>query len=696
MTLLQPAILYALPLAALPIVIHLIHYYRRRQVKWAAMMFLHAAQRMNKGLSQLRQIVILAMRVLAVAAIIIVVGRPLAGGWLGLTGGAPDTVMILLDRSASMEQINPASGVSKRAAGLRNIAKAINDAVGSRSRLVLIDSALGQPLPIEKADLLLDLPQTEATETAADIPALLQSALDYITTNKTGRTDVWLLSDLQQSDWDSSGGRWEALRAAFATLQGVRFHILCYPQPARDDLAVNVDRVVRRESGDKAELLLDLRISRHAENPQPIEVPLRFAVNGTATSAKVTLKENQLTLQAYALPIDKETKRGWGRVELPADSWAANNSYYFVFDDPPPLHSVVVSDDPAQTEPLRAALSAALDPTRKYGVTVLSTSRAAEIPWEDAALIVWQEPVPKAGDVLARQLQAHAASGRTLFFLPPEAPDATEIFGLHWGNWESAPADKAATVEWWRNDAGLLANTRDGASLPVGALEVARHCTIVGDGVHLARMAGNAPLLMRSSAEQSGSVYFLGTLPGSGVSSLARDGVVMYAMLHRALVDGARNLGKARQGFAAASALGADPSKWHPIDKTTPAPDSASLPLRAGVDASGDQLIALNRPAGEDQPATISPAMLNDLLAGLDFRVLTDNLEDERSLTNEVWRTFLVAMAVALLVEALISMPPRRELPAVKRGSRPSDSNGAAPTPFSPARPQPEPAKAVS
>ncbi|MGV3532215.1 MAG: BatA domain-containing protein, partial [Chthoniobacteraceae bacterium] len=97
MTFLQPALLAALPLAAIPIIIHLIHLYRRRQVKWAAMMFLHQAQKMNKGLSRLRQVLILAFRALAVAAIIFVVTRPLSGGWLGLTGGAPDPVLVLHD-----------------------------------------------------------------------------------------------------------------------------------------------------------------------------------------------------------------------------------------------------------------------------------------------------------------------------------------------------------------------------------------------------------------------------------------------------------------------------------------------------------------------------------------------------------------------------------------------------------------------
>src|SRR4051812_16774804 len=150
MTFLQPALLYAAPLAALPVIIHLIHLYRRRQVKWAAMMFLLAAQRMNKGLSRLRQILILALRVLALLALLFVVTRPLAGGWLGLTGGAPDTVLILVDRSASMEQTNTVTGISKRQAGLRNLVKAIDDAVGTRSHLVLIDSATLKPQALEK------------------------------------------------------------------------------------------------------------------------------------------------------------------------------------------------------------------------------------------------------------------------------------------------------------------------------------------------------------------------------------------------------------------------------------------------------------------------------------------------------------------------------------------------------------------
>ena len=167
---------------------------------------------------------------------------------------------------------------------------------------------------------------------------------------------------------------------------------------------------------------------------------------------------------------------------------------------------------------------------------------------------------------------------------------------------------------------------------------------------------------MRSSSEQRGAAYFLGILPGTASSSLARDGVVMFALLHRALNEGARTLGKAQQRVASANALGNDPSQWKPVNAVGEALPSATLPLHAGVVKNGERIIALNRPPGEDLPSALSTTALNELFAGLDFRVLTDSVEQGRSLTNEIWRTFLIAMAIALLGEALLCMPPRREV----------------------------------
>jgi hypothetical protein len=660
MTFLAPLLLWGLPLAALPIIIHLIHLHRRRTVPWAAMMFLLAAQRMNKGFSRLRQWLILAFRVLAIAALIFMITRPLAGGWLGLTGGTPDTVIVLLDRSASMEQQNPVTGMSKRRTGLQKLTGAMKQAYGRSTHLVLLDSATGQPTALDKADALLDLPATSATDTAADIPALLQGALDYITSNQAGRSDVWVLSDLRQSDWDATGGRWEALRSAFATMQGVRFHLLNYPQLPADNLCVTVEHVTRRETSERAEVLLDVRVTRREPGAE-IEVPLRFTVNGATTTHAASLRDTQLTLQGHSIPVDKATKRGWGRVELPGDAYAPDNSFYFVFDEPPVLRSVIVSDDATEAALFKAALQAPADPARHYAATVLSSARAAEIKWEDTALVVWHAPIPAENDVLAKQLQQHVASGRSVIFVPPDRPDDHALFGLRWGAWKSAPAGKLEAVQWWRNDTGLLANARDGNALPVGDLELVRRCEILGDGIPIARVNENEPLIEKSAGDQADLAWMLGTLPGSSCSTLARDGVVFFAMLHRALQAGSTSLGKAQQRVASRDALGSDASvRWQRLgaDADKPMFDAA---LHAGVLSAGDKLVALNRPASEDRMETLGNATIDELFAGLDFRKLEDTLEDEGSLVSEVWRTFLIAMALLMLGEALLCLPPKRD-----------------------------------
>lgn len=667
MSFLQPFFLLALPLILLPIIIHLVHLKRRRAIKWAAMMFLQAAQRMNQGLSKLRQYLILALRVLAIAALILMAGRPLAGGLLGLTGGAPDTVILLLDRSASMEQQNLATGKSKRETGLKSLSDAVKEAYRDRSRLVLIDSASLEPKEIEDADALRTHPNTSATATTADIPGMLQAALDHITTNQTGRTDVWLLSDLRQNDWNAAGGRWEALRAGFVSLPGVRFHILSYPETAPDNLSIVVEKANRRKGATGAEVLLDVRITRQEGAPEtPIDIPLRVTLNGVSSTLNVTLKDRELFLQGQGIPLDISTLRGWGSLELPADSNLADNRSVFVFGEPAPLRSVIVTDLDEVSVPLKAALNARLDPNLSYQCDVLTIERAAEIEWEKTALVIWHSPIPDPEDILYRQLLDHAAAGRALIFLPPTAPDDRTFAGLGWAEWKTYTTGNALQVEWWRNDAGLLANTRAGTALPVGEISLVRQAAVTGEGAPLARTKDGV-LMMRSTAEGADFVWFLGTLPGPSASSLARDGIVQFALLHRALEAGVGGLGDTRQRIAARSALGSEPGEWTLADLNEAIPMAEERPFQTGVfkpvDAGPDApLTALNRPVDEDQVGALNSAAVEELFDGLDARYIEDTVDDSRSLASEIWRTFLLLMAIALIIEALLTLPRRARL----------------------------------
>ncbi|NIP92619.1 MAG: hypothetical protein GWO24_03785, partial [Akkermansiaceae bacterium] len=99
----------------------------------------------------------------------------------------------------------------------------------------------------------------------------------------------------------------------------------------------------------------------------------------------------------------------------------------------------------------------------------------------------------------------------------------------------------------------------------MGEIAVQRWCGTQGALLPLAKLgaeAGEATLLARGVREDGNGPWFLATWPGVGTSSLARDGVVLFAVLHRALNTGGAALGNALQRTAGAGSLGEDPRSW--------------------------------------------------------------------------------------------------------------------------------------
>jgi hypothetical protein len=74
--------------------------------------------------------------------------------------------------------------------------------------------------------------------------------------------------------------------------------------------------------------------------------------------------------------------------------------------------------------------------------------------------------------------------------------------------------------------------------------------------------------------------------------------------------------------------------------------------------------VALNRPLSEDVSVTLDQTAIKELFSGLDWRLLERSLENEKSLTSEVWRTFLLMIAAAIVFDAMLCMPRRRETTA--------------------------------
>jgi hypothetical protein len=707
MTFLQPWLLLTLPLIALPVIIHLINQQRFQSVEWAAMMFLLSAKAISRGYTRLRQWLIMLLRMAAVAAAILAISRPLSQGWLAVVGGdRASAAIVLLDRSPSMSQASTAGGESKLTTATRQVAAAL-ETLGA-SRVVLIDSVSCTPQELASPRAIREVPEAAPAAAAADLPLLLQAACDQIGASKSAASTIWICSDQRANDWKVSDGAWSAIREAVAKVpQSVRLTLLGYTEPAADNLAVRVTRAMLEPRGKAWELLLDIAIRRQADGG-PARVPVQIELGPARSTVEVELTGTESVLARHAIPIDAaalaqtatmaggaESDRdsaqanGWGRVSIPTDSNPADNDFYVAFGTPPIRRTLVVTEDSqagAQTK-RTLELIAGIPPDKllQAATEAVAAEAVVDMPLDDVALILWQAALPEAG--AADAVSRFVARGGQVIFLPPESPTTTAFNGMAWQTWtEHSPPLRPSS---WRADEGLLAATLTGAALPVGELELRRTCGIAGDGTPLAVLPDGRPLLVRAAGDRGG-VSFLATTPAVRDSDLAANGVVLYAVVQRAIDAGLETVGNARQVDAVAMVLGGADAGGQRISQQRSSqqrsqedwrqiagPPSASTEagFHAGVYASRGRLLAVNRPAAEDAAEVVDDRQIETLFQGLSFSRFEQKAGGLGAIVEEVWRLFLVALLVALVVEGLLCLPrklsdrlPRRSSDRLSRG----------------------------
>lgn len=665
MSFLQPLLLAALPLIALPIIIHLINRNRHRSVPWAAMMFLLNANRMNKGMARLRYVLIMLLRMAAVAAVIFALSRPLVSGKFSSMGmGKPDATLVLLDRSVSMEAQDLQSGESKRSTALKKLAELLEKR-SYGNLLVLVDSATGETHLIESPAALLDIPMTNAVAASADIPAMLETGLAYLKTNEAGRADVWICSDLNENDWSPESGRWTAIRDQFREMKGVHHFLLAYSEPPSGNLSVRVENVRRKQTANRAELVMDIFVnndsgSLRSENAARI-IPVEFQINNVRSTVEMELDSAGASLLGHRIPVESALESGWGSVSLPGDTNPLDNTFYFVFSQPPVRNAVIVTDNPKIGEAFRLGLAIPLEPGLEQNAEVIATARAAEIDWENTALVVWQAPLPNGA--IAEELENMADTGRTVMFFPPETRDDGEMFGMSWGDWQQLNQGDERKVSWWRGDADLLAHVGSGDALPLSDLRTYQYRALTSvdgqaESTPLAKLENEMPLVLRAATDRGG-VYFFSTLPTAQFSSLERDAIAFYVLLQRAMADGSRSLSAATQHDADA-AMVETCAELEMVAPDTDAPLVSERGLQAGVFRDGNKWLALNRSAAEDEQRVAAIADVDLLFEGLSYQRIDDAVGDTSSLASEVWRIFLILMATALVLEAVLCLPEKR------------------------------------
>jgi hypothetical protein len=199
---------------SVPILIHLFNRRRFRTIEWAAMDFLLEAERKNRRRILIENLILLALRCLAVFLIGLVLARPfLPSQWTGNLLGSNDFErIVILDDSLSMQATHDnESAFDQAKESLARMVRALATDRGNNSLTILTTTAPEERIrngsvvnASSQDEILAELNTLVPSSKSGDMSATLQEVEQYLNSQpKNINRMVYVISDMRDRDWNA-------------------------------------------------------------------------------------------------------------------------------------------------------------------------------------------------------------------------------------------------------------------------------------------------------------------------------------------------------------------------------------------------------------------------------------------------------------------------------------------------------------
>ncbi len=323
---LNAAFLIGLAAAAVPVIIHLLNRRRVKRVRFSSLEFLEEVNRQRMRRINLRRILILILRTLAILALVLAFARPtLRSGFL-FAGSVPKNVVVCLDASYSMGLEEETGSVFDTA---RRLAKEIVDEAGAGDAVNLVVFAKRAEPALErgtrnKSVVKAAIDRAELSRETTAIRAGIDRALLLIDESDVDGGEIYVVSDFRASE-DT------VLVNETNIPENVRLYFV--PASPGDADNVSIDRVaVPRKLLRPGEVV---RVSVTATNHSRragASVPLEIIMDGDRKAEQVVELAPQAS-QTVTFPLSMGASgRFHGRVTKNRDRLPVDDNRFFLVE----------------------------------------------------------------------------------------------------------------------------------------------------------------------------------------------------------------------------------------------------------------------------------------------------------------------------------------------------------------------------
>jgi len=427
MSFLAPALLWAVVLASAPIIIHLLNRRRFIRVDWAPMKYLKLTLKANRRRLRIEQWILLAVRTLAVAALIFAIARPVSSttdlaGFLKVQGRA--SRVLVIDDSLSMG--HETQGVTAFARA-KQAAEQVVRALGTQDSLtVCTTSRMTAPLVrharLETVDSLISqIKALEPGDVISAWPKSLALADQHLTGGPFPIKEVLLVTDLWETGWSPDAAtlcdRWADEKVTLRIVDVGR-----EPQGNR--------RIVSLSQSDPVALIdTEVKFSAQVKNDSRDEMQ--------AEQALLTIDEATQSVTLPDIPAGETVdvplmltfdEAGQHRIalQLPKDALAADNTFRITTDVRRQIEVSLVDGDPglkpfeSETDFLHLALTAG---NSQWKASPVISSEWLSQPMAAPDVLVLAN-VDRVTPERAKELEQLVDAGMGLMIYPGDTLDA--------------------------------------------------------------------------------------------------------------------------------------------------------------------------------------------------------------------------------------------------------------------------------